>query len=252
MRPHVLVTRPAHQAAELAERLEARGVATTCVPTVAIDIDSAASELDAALRGLDGASWLVVTSPNGAAALGRRLARGAGALPPSVRVAAVGDATAHALEDVGVRVDHVPGEYLTAAIAAGLGDVAGRRVVLARADAATADLRTALIERHASVEEVTAYRTVEGPTGSRDALRAALQQELAGVAFTSSSTVRGLMRLASPLDRMRARALPAFCIGPVTAATARGRGFAVAAVAEEHTAAGLAAAIAAHFNLEET
>ncbi|MBA2265957.1 MAG: hypothetical protein H0W17_06135, partial [Chloroflexi bacterium] len=37
----------------------------------------------------------------------------------------------------GIRVDHVPDEYLTVEIARGLGDVEGRRVVLARANAAT-------------------------------------------------------------------------------------------------------------------
>jgi uroporphyrinogen III methyltransferase/synthase len=137
--------------------------------------------------------------------------------------------------------------YLTVAIAGGLGDLRGRRVVLARADAATEDLADVLRVRGALVEEVVAYRTVEGPNAGRDPLRSALNGELDGVTFTSGSTVRGLMRMASMLDRARARALPAFCIGPVTAATARRAGFAVAAVAAEHTAAGLAGATAEHF-----
>ena len=70
-----------------------------------------------------------------------------------------------------------------------------------------------------------------------------LHADLSGVAFTSGSTVRGLMRLASPIDRGRARSIPAYCIGPVTAAVARQFGFDVAGVAREHTAAGLADAV---------
>jgi uroporphyrinogen III methyltransferase/synthase len=123
-------------------------------------------------------------------------------------------------------------------------------VVLARADAATPELRDALLAAGARVEEVVAYRTLEGPAASRDRLHATLHGRIRGITFTSSSTVRGLLRLASGLDRGRARSLPAFCIGPVTAATARRFGFHVAAVATDHTAAGLADATAAHFTRE--
>jgi uroporphyrinogen-III synthase len=165
-------------------------------------------------------------------------------------VAAVGPTTAAALEAGGIRVDHVPSRYRTVAIAEGLGDVAGRRVALARADAATRALRDALVERGALVEEVVAYHTIEGPAESRDALRAALAQPLDGVTFTSGSTVRGLHALVSPPDALRATALPAYCIGPVTAGVARRAGFAVPVVADRHTVAALAEAIRRHLGKE--
>ncbi|HVM24318.1 MAG TPA: uroporphyrinogen-III synthase [Candidatus Limnocylindrales bacterium] len=248
MMPHVLVTRPAGQAPELCARLRERGLQPIPVPTVAIDRISTAPVIDEMLERLDGADWLVITSANGAEALADRLAATDRPLPASLRVAAVGPATAGALGRAHVRVDHVPDEYLTVAIADGLGDVRGRRVVLARADAATPELREALEAAGALVEEVVAYRTIEGPAESRDALHVALHREIGGITFTSSSTVRGLLRLASPTDRQRARAIPAFCIGPVTAATARRSGFDVGVVAEDHTATGLADAIASHLN----
>ena len=244
----MLVTRPAAQAAELVARLQERGVGAVAVPTVAIDHSSAAADLDRMLTTLDGADWLVLTSANGAEALSARVAITGRTVPANTRVAAVGPATADALRAAGIRVDHVPADYLTVEIASGLGDVRGRRVVLARADAATPELRQALLARGALVEELVAYRTVEGPASSRDPLRAALHADVDGVTFTSSSTVRGLLRLASAVDRGRARSLPAFCIGPVTAGTARRAGFHVAAVAAEHTAIGLAASIANHFD----
>jgi uroporphyrinogen-III synthase len=248
MRPRgtILVTRPVQQAEELVRLLADRGCATVVVPTVAIDAASAAADLDAMLERLDGADWLVLTSTNGAEALVARLRATERGLPPGTRVAAVGPATAGVLRQAGIAVDHVPPAYLTVRIAEGLGHVAGRRIVLARADAATPDLRDALTVRGARVEEVVAYRTVEGPASSRDPLQRALRADLEGIAFTSGSTVRGLLRLASGLDRARARSVPAFCIGPVTAAVARRSGFHVAAVAAEHTAAGLAAAIQSH------
>ena len=251
MRQHILVTRPAEQSGELIALLADRGFTTTGIPTIEIDTDGCSADVDAMLEGLDGAAWLILTSANGARSIIARLRATGHRLPAHLRVAAVGPATAQALHEAGITVDHVPATYLTSAIADGLGDLAQQRVVLARADAASPELRAMLDERGARVEEVVAYRTVEAPAASRDALRAALHDDLAGISFTSASAVRGLMRLASPIDRPRARTTPAFCIGPVAAEQARHSGFNVAAVADEHTAAGLADAIADHFARED-
>ncbi|MDQ2674617.1 MAG: uroporphyrinogen-III synthase [Chloroflexota bacterium] len=251
MRPTLLVTRPRDQAAELHDLLRERGLATIGVPTVTIDRSGLAAGLDRMLERLADADWLVLTSANGAHALADRLRVTGRRLPPTVRVAAVGPATADALRNAGISVDHVPATYLTLAIADGLGEVRGRKIVLARADAATPALRDALIARGAVLEEVIAYRTLEAPDDSRDLLGEALRAGLDGVTFTSSSTVRGLLRLALPAARARVHDIPAFCIGPVTAQTATAAGFTVAAVAAEHTAAGLADTIADHFARED-
>ncbi|HEX7195879.1 MAG TPA: uroporphyrinogen-III synthase [Candidatus Limnocylindria bacterium] len=247
--PRILVTRPAGQAEELVRMLAERGIDPVAVPTVAIDATSSAADLDEMVRGLAGADWLIITSAHGAEALAARL--GGRPLPDGLRVAAVGPATADELRSAGIGVDHVPDEYLSATIVDGLGELEGRRVVLARADAADPELGVSLRARGAIVEEVVAYRTVEGPGTSRDPLHAALQRDLDGICFASGSSVRGLTRLASPMGRQRARALPAFCIGPVTAAEARQAGFHIAAVAAAHTAAGLADAVATHFARED-
>ncbi|HYM53468.1 MAG TPA: uroporphyrinogen-III synthase [Candidatus Dormibacteraeota bacterium] len=246
----LLVTRPASQAAELVALLAERGIDAISVPTVAIAPPAPGGPLDDAIRSIDSAAWLVITSVNGAAALVERLRALDRSLPASLRLAAVGPATAEALRAGGLRVDHLPSQFRTVAIAEGLGDVVGRRVVLARADAATRDLRDALLERGALVEEVVAYRTVEGPAESRDRLRVALAQPLDGVTFTSGSTVRGLHALLSPPEALRATALPAYCIGPVTERVARRAGFAVPVVAARHTAAALAEAIHSHLRKE--
>ncbi|HEX2222425.1 MAG TPA: uroporphyrinogen-III synthase [Candidatus Limnocylindria bacterium] len=247
----VLVTRPAAQAGELAALLADRGIESVTVPTVEIEA-APESPLDGALQALGDGDWLVVTSANGAEVVGRRAAGSARPLRSSVRIAAVGPATAARLAAYGLRASHVPERYLTAAIAEGMDDVAGRRVLLARADASTPELRAALEARSALVNEVVAYRTIIAPEGSRRRLAEALEQGVDGLTFTSSSTVHGLVELASSDGLHRARRLPAFCIGPVTARAAEGCHLTVAAVAEEHTAVGLAAAVALHFTREET
>lgn len=247
----VLVTRPAEQARELVDLLAARGLAGVTVPAVAIRHEPAGSPFDAALDGLYGAAWLVITSANGAVALGARLR----AMPSGTRLAAVGPATAAALRNAGFNVDHVPDDYLTVAIADGVGDVRGRRVVLARADAATPDLAAALRARGALVDEVVAYRTLEGPPGGRAALAAALHDGLDAISLTSGSTARGLARLAAALTADEARdlrRLPAFVIGPVTALAAQHAGFAPSAVAHVHTAQALADTIATNLIPQES
>ena len=244
----LLVTRPAPQAAELVTLLAQHGIDAISVPTVGIEPAPRDGALHEAVRSLEGAAWLVITSVNGASALLDCLAALGRSLPEGLRLAAVGPATAAALEAGGLQVDHVPSRYRTVAIADGLGDVADRRVVLARADAATRDLRDALLERGALVEEVIAYRTVEGPVESRDRIRAALHQRLDGVTFTSGSTVRGLHALLSPPEALRATALPAYCIGPVTAGVARRLGFDVPVVSARHTVTALADAIHRHLS----
>ena len=244
----ILVTRPSEQPDTLVEALRACGLGAIKVPTVEIDASPSRAALDAMLGSLSSAEWLVLTSANGARAVAARLAANRLRLPVGLRVAAVGPATADALHHAGIRVDHVPDAYLTVAIADGLGDVEARRVVLARADSATPGLRRALLARGAIVDEVVAYRILEGPPGVAARLSAALLQ-VAGIAFTSGSTVRGMLRIAA--DRDRALQLPAFCIGPVTAREARRAGFTVAAVADVHTAQGLAAAIHDHVSRED-
>lgn len=250
MSARILVTRPAEGSAALGDLLQRRGFRTVAVPTIAIDAASTARELDSMLATLEGADWLVVTSANGATAIADRLAARGRRLPAATQVAAVGPGTAAALEEAGITVAHVPDRYLGVAVAEGLGEVRGLRIALARADIAGRELPDLLRARGAVVEETVAYRVLEGPPASRDALRVSLQPGLDGIAFTSASTVRGLLRIASPLDRDRLSAVRSFCIGPPTAETARASGFDVAAVAEPHTARGLADAISTYFARE--
>jgi uroporphyrinogen-III synthase len=86
------------------------------------------------------------------------------------------------------------------------------------------------------VDEVVAYRTVTGDPSAEE-LDAAAGAD--AVAFTSSSTVERCLEL---LGRGR---LPGVVvtIGPVTSATARTAGLAVAAEADPHTIDGLVEAV---------
>jgi len=168
-------------------------------------------------------------------------------LPRGPQYAVVGEKTAAALRARGIQPAHIPLRSNAAALAESLPDVKGKRIALVRASAGGSDLPDALRRRGATVEEITAYATIEGPLSSAGPLRAALADPaLAAVVFASGSAVRGYIALGGTNQ------LPAVTIGPRTTARARELGFEVIAEAETQSAEELAAAVARAIPLKET
>lgn len=231
--PAVLSTRPGGERDPLVRRLRELGFVVHAVPTVATE------PLPFAAPELGRFDWVVVTSATGARALLDRVPHPA---PPGVRWAAVGPRTAAALAERGITAAAVPGESRGVNVAAAMARVEvlqGLRILLARADAAAADLPAALDEAGAAIEELAVYHTLVGPEASRTRVAAALADpRLVGAVFASGSAVRGLLRLGGDA----ARRLPAVTIGPATTAAAREEGFEVVAEAARPDVEGLAAA----------
>ena len=144
-------------------------------------------------------------------------------------IAAVGPATAKSL---GGRADLVPEEAIGTALAQALGDLRGKRVCHPHADQAPPDFEESLRRAGAEVASFVQYRTVL-PSEARAELAAALPVDR--VALASGSAARHLVELGGA-------GCPVACIGPSTAAVARGLGLEVARVASVHTAEGLARA----------
>lgn len=225
-RPRVLVTRDAERAGPLVDALRARGLDPVHVPTISVEPGRPGGPLDDAVPAAGSYAWVVVTSPAGADALGAAAAR-RGADLASARIAAVGAATTAAVERAGGHASFVPGVATAAALAEELPVNAGDRVLLVRGNLADERLGRRLRSRGAAVDEMVAYRTVEAPATSAEVLRTALRTGLAGLVFTSGSTVRGLLALLDAPDRIAVLDLPAFCIGPSTASVARDAGFSI-------------------------
>ena len=236
----VLVTRPGEQGAALARRLRDLGAEAIEAATIVVEAPPAGGPLDRAVEDAAGGrfAWVVFTSAGGVRAwFARADALGVG--PPEASVAAVGDATAAALEARGLEPALVPEAFTTEALGEAFPEGQGR-VLLARADLATGELEEAVRARGWDPVRIDAYRVrVAGalPDGALAALRA---ERVDAVTFTSPSTVEGFVRLAGP-----AEAPMAVCIGPVTAAAAGAAGLDVVAVAEPHTEEGLVTALIA-------
>jgi hydroxymethylbilane synthase len=224
-RGRVLVTRAAAQADSLVAALEAQAFEPVLIPTIEIRPVEAGAELDAAVVRAARVSWIAVTSGNAVGPVLDAAAR-LGIDLSSARWAAVGTATKAALEARGVDVTFVPSSADAASLAAELPVRRGETVFLPRTDVADWRLVAALESHGASVDAAVAYRTIEGPETSREALRAVFA---AGgpdaIVFASASAVRGLAVLLGRAHLELARRTVACCIGEPTAAAARNAGF---------------------------
>ena len=243
----IAVTRPREQGEELAAALAALGAEPVFVPAIRIEPAPDTGPLDAALATRDSYDWVVFTSANGVAAVrGRLEALGLplGA-PATTRVAAVGPATAAAVRELGVEPAFVPAVHRAEEIPAGLGAVAGTRILLPQAEAPAVDLASLLRARGATVDAVVAYRTVAVALAPDD--RAALARGIDVLLLASGSAARAIAAAASAHEDVRLavdRAL-GVCIGPRTADAARQVEFSVGFVVEEHTTEGLIRALLA-------
>lgn len=127
-------------------------------------------------------------------------------------------------------------------------EIAGSRVLIPCGDRSRPDLADALRAGGAHVDTVVVYRTMVAGPGDREQLAAALREgRIDVVALASPSALDGI---AAALDgNLQAlRDVRLVCIGPTTAEAVRAAGLLPAAVAESHTAMGLAAAIAGQFS----
>jgi uroporphyrinogen III methyltransferase/synthase len=242
----VLVTRPRDQARVLSEKLRALGALTFELPTIEIAPPQSYTQLDKAIHNLKSYDWIIFTSARGVQFFTDRLASlnvtlGKG---DHIKVAAIGPATAAALKRVGLEPDFVPRQYLTEKTATGLGDVQGRRILLARADIASKRLPEILRERGALVDDIAAYRTVMPSCVTREKLQSILMKGIDLITFTSPSTVRNLAVLLSSegLDGYL-KGCKVACIGPVTHEAAKELGVHVDIVAKNHTIESLVEAI---------
>jgi uroporphyrinogen III methyltransferase/synthase len=246
----VLVPRTKEQAASLSEQLSSYGAVPHEVPTIAVEPPRTPQQMERAVKGLVTGryEWIAFTSVNAVKAVREKFEEyGLDARAfAGIKVAAVGEQTAQALVEFGVKPDLVPsGEQSAAGL---LEDWPPYdpvfdpidRVFLPRADIATETLVAGLVELGWEVDDVTAYRTVRASPPPADTREAIKGGGFDAVLFTSSSTVRNLVGIAGKPHNVTVIA----CIGPATAKTAEEHGLRVDVMAPEPSVHALAQALA--------
>ena len=248
----VLVPRTRDQAGVLSTSLRSFGAIPVEVPTIAVEPPRTPAPMERAVKGLVTGRymWVAFTSTNAVKAVREKLEEfGLDARAfAGVKVAAVGDSTAQALLDFGIRAELVPtGEQSSEGLLqawAPYDDVFDPidRVFLPRADIATDALVAGLKELGWAVDDVTAYRTVRAAPPAAETREALKGGGFDAVLFTSSSTVRNLVGIAGKPHETTVLA----CIGPQTVKTAEELGLRVDVVAAKPDVASLVEALAEH------
>jgi uroporphyrinogen III methyltransferase/synthase len=237
----VAVTRARAQASELARRLEEHGARVVQAPVIRVE-PLPGPPLDPSPYDL-----ICVTSANGVAVLFERLEAGgrdARALAQA-RIAAVGDGTARALAEHGIRADILPERSVAESLVEALSDVPATRALVARARDAREVLPEALRARGIEVDVLALYETIAEPLSER-ALELARSADY--ITFTSASTVRFFMEAVGGGGQADAPLSPAtrvVSIGPVTSQALREHGLQVDLEAERHDIDGLLDALLA-------
>ena len=160
---HVLVTRPAHQAENLCRLIEGRGGVAIRFPTLAIAAFTDTQAIQNRLAQLYSYQWLVFISANAVTmhsyySDGDKIEKF-----KSVRIAAIGKATAQALALAGLQVDLVPDHgYNSEALLAmpQMQQMQGLRCLIVRGADGREELATALRSRGATVDYLDVYRRI--------------------------------------------------------------------------------------------
>jgi uroporphyrinogen III methyltransferase/synthase len=245
----VVVTRAAHQAAELASLLEASGVVALLYPSIALLPAENTALLDAGIQQAARGEfdWIVLTSANTVLALSGRL--DALGLPREAvgraKIAAVGPATANAVRSsLHATVAGVPRTYDARHLAQSLGPLRGRRVFLPQSDSARPSLADALTAAGAEILAATAYRETVG-SGGVDLPRLLDRNRIDAITFTSSATVENFMKRFSAEggDAGQLHGVGAICLGLGATRTVEKLGFGRALTARENTLHSLVEAV---------
>jgi uroporphyrinogen III methyltransferase/synthase len=244
----IVVTRSREASAAFARELRTRGADAIEYPTIETARPASYATLDEAIDHIDQFNWIIFTSATGVDAFIARLK----VLRRDIRaighasLCAIGPATAVRLEQYALQVAAVPREYRAESIVPAIGAdrIRGARILIPRAQVAREILPALLRDNGASAVVVApAYRTVKPKAAATQRIRALIKaRQIDLVTFTSSSTVANFCDLVGDVQGLKAAA-----IGPITAETARQRGFEVVVSPASYTVAALIEAIGGFF-----
>lgn len=249
----VVITRARHQSQELVQLLQQRGAQPLLYPCIDHAPPADLTQLDMLLKSLADFDWLVLTSRNTILALEARLTALAIALPDTLKVAAVGPATATLFaKRFSKFVDLLPDVHSAEGLADTLQDVAGKRILLPQSEIARDELEVSLTEAGADVTTVVAYRTIMG-TGGVNLAHLLNAGMVDAILFTSPSTVDNcLKRLEQDGgDVAGLRVLPGAAMGRTTHNTVLQRGFPAIQLPTETSLLGMIDALEAYFDAQQ-
>ena len=207
----ILVTRPAHQAENLSRLIEACGGEAIRFPTLAIAALDTVGAIQNTLAHLDKYQWLVFISAN-AVTMHSYYSDGVKiAQFKSVRIAAIGKATAQALTLAGLPVDLVAESGYNTEALLGMPEmqqISGQHYLIVRGKGGREELATTLRSRGANVEYLDVYKRVI-PDTDRSQVSLLLEQgKLDVITITSGEALQNLLIMLEEKHHQRLFVVP--------------------------------------------
>lgn len=224
---NILVTRPVHQAGNLAAAIRAAGGTPVLFPVLEIsDVKDPRPLLDLIAR-LDEFDLAIFISPN-AVNKAMNLILTKRALPPRLRIATVGQSSAKELKQFGVSEVIAPTTHFDSEALldmAELQQIEGQRVVIFRGDGGRELLGDTLVKRGATVKYAECYCRVRPNTDIAPLLQAWASNAMHAIVASSSEGLRNLFDMVGNSGQSRLRKTPLFVSHERMAKIAKKLGF---------------------------
>jgi uroporphyrinogen-III synthase len=203
----ILVTRPAGQAENLCRLIESAGGKALRFPTLTIQAAAVDSGL---LQTALNSQWLIFTSTN---AVDFALQAFSGKMTElkTLPMAAVGQATATALQQAGLGVSCVPAtDFSSDGLLAepAMHDVAGQRITIVRGVGGREKLAQTLVSRGAKVDYLEVYSRGRPVTTNTHLVQALQNHRLQVITITSGEALKNLLSMLDESSAALVRTLP--------------------------------------------
>lgn len=195
----VVITRPARQGETLAAKLQTKGASVLHFPAIEILPVAPSAELRTRLGTLDNYHYAIFTSPNAVEYAAEHL--DLTALPPKLKLAAIGPGTARALIAYGRKPDMLPRDGASSEALLrlkALNAVDRKRILIVRGQGGRELLAETLEERGAAVDYAEVYRRIAPRLDHSELARWFREGRVDTVIVTSREALLNLDRMLSP------------------------------------------------------
>ncbi len=247
----ILVTRPAAQADTLCNLIELHEGKALRFPTLEIVEEHPEPQ---SLQRAAQSDWLIFTSTN---AVDFAIKAFGGKMPHShgPQIAAVGQATAAALEQAGWRVDCVPASEFSSEgllAEAQLQNVAGKKCMIVRGVGGREKLAETLRDRGAFVAYLEVYSRRRPDVDNAELMACLATRQLGAVTITSTEALLNLLAMLDDASLALLRTLPFVVVSDRIGQTAQQYGFKLIAVSRQPTDAAILETLTTLFNGENS
>ncbi len=194
----ILVTRPLPKAQKLAWLIEQQGGEAIIFPTLMIEALNNTNTIITQFENLSNYHWLIFISPNAVNFSPWANQRKKNYFKP-VKIAAIGKATAKALENIGLTVDLVPNTGFNSEallLMPELQSINGQNILIIRGQGGRETLAKTLQQRGAKVNYLEVYKRCLPKTNNNSVIiKLIKQKKLNAITMTSGEALNNLMSL---------------------------------------------------------